>query len=325
MIARSTACNHALKINYKELHRPAPVLKINLSFSGYPQELLLSEPNKCHEIGLPDKYALVKHCSLNVKSVRVSLSDQCTVQRTEEASSPMRLAKQWLLDKPESEILPWPVYNSRAERFRFTCITRTAVLPLFSEHAHDVSMMAHAMDCVTNAINHINPGQTPVITGDQPLYALLRSIQCLQPETYGEDQIFVMMGSLHIEMASLRAVGTLLENSGWVEALVDAKVTTQGRAESMLRGSHVTRTRYVHEVPQFIFIHSQFLHPLCANVLYVSFVNFRSQLLCCTLCSKRLTRFTKKVMTRMILHYFHLKIGTKRNVAQCLNLNTGTL
>ncbi len=41
-----------------------------------------------------------------------------------------------------------------------------------------------------------------------------------------------MLGGLHTEMTSFRAIGTLLDNSGWTMSLVDAGVTTQGKAES---------------------------------------------------------------------------------------------
>ncbi|KAK3910837.1 Protein dachsous [Frankliniella fusca] len=214
---------------------------------GGPQEMMQFEPKKGHSIDLPDTYALVKPCDLNVKSIKVPSVERCTIKLTEDAS-PIHLGKLWLDTQDDTDILPWPVYNSRAENDSSKCLTRTAVLPLFSEQAHSVEMMVHAMDCVTSAIHYINPGQTPVLVADQPLYALCRSIQCLRPDTYGEEKMFIMMGSLHIEMAILRALGSILENSGWVGALVHAAVTTQGRAESMLRASHVTRTRYAHEV-----------------------------------------------------------------------------
>ena len=39
-----------------------------------------------------------------------------------------------------------------------------------------------------------------------------------------------------------------LEDSGWVEALVQAKVASAGIADSFLKASHVTRTRHAHQV-----------------------------------------------------------------------------
>lgn len=49
-------------------------------------------------------------------------------------------------------------------------------------------------------------------------------------------------------MVSLKIIGDWLENSGWVEALVQAGVTSTGTADPFLSASHVTRTRYAHQV-----------------------------------------------------------------------------
>ena len=62
----------------------------------------------------------------------------------------------------------------------------------------------------------------PIITVDQPLYTLAKQIQWSWPVSYGEDQFVVMFGGLHIEMAALKALGDLLENSGWTGALIQA-------------------------------------------------------------------------------------------------------
>ena len=49
-------------------------------------------------------------------------------------------------------------------------------------------------------------------------------------------------------MASLKVIGDWLEDSGWTEALVQANVTSPGKAEAFLKASHINRTRYAHEV-----------------------------------------------------------------------------
>ena len=49
-------------------------------------------------------------------------------------------------------------------------------------------------------------------------------------------------------MNLLKLLGDWLQGSGWTTALVQANITTSGRADSMLAGSHVTRTRYTHQV-----------------------------------------------------------------------------
>ncbi len=57
-----------------------------------------------------------------------------------------------------------------------------------------------------------------------------------------------MFGGLHIEMAKLRSVGTLLQDSCWTNAIAEAGVTSAGRAESLLSASIVTRTRQAHQI-----------------------------------------------------------------------------
>ena len=58
----------------------------------------------------------------------------------------------------------------------------------------------------------------------------------------------MMMGSLHIEMNFLAAIGDWLEGSGWIDLLVKSSIKTPGRADSMLKGKQVKRSRYVHHV-----------------------------------------------------------------------------
>ena len=71
------------------------------------------------------------------------------------------------------------------------------LLSLFREHAHSAAMVKHGMDIIKQITNHVNAGQTPVLTVDQPLYA--KKIQWAWPDVYGERQFVVMMGGLHIE------------------------------------------------------------------------------------------------------------------------------
>jgi hypothetical protein len=104
------------------------------------------------------------------------------------------------------------------------------------------------MDIVKSAVEILNPGQVPIITCDQPLYTLAKQIQWSWPRTHGEDHFVVMFGGLHIEMAALKMLGDLLEDSGWTGALVQAGAATSGRADSFLKASHVTRTRWAHQV-----------------------------------------------------------------------------
>ena len=111
-----------------------------------------------------------------------------------------------------------------------------------------VAMIRHAMDVVRLAVEMLNPSQIPIITCDQPLYALAKQIQWSWPSSHGEDRYVVMFGGLHIEMVALKMLGDLLEDSGWTGALVQAGITTSGLADSFLKATHVTRSRRAHQV-----------------------------------------------------------------------------
>ena len=64
------------------------------------------------------------------------------------------------------------------------------------------------MTLVQSIVQHLNPGQVPVLAADQPLYALAKQIQWSCPSSLGEDHLVIMFGGLHIEMATLK-VGIL--------------------------------------------------------------------------------------------------------------------
>ena len=104
------------------------------------------------------------------------------------------------------------------------------------------------MDVIKDAVSQVNRGQIPVFTVDQSLYTLSKLIQWPWSRTHGEDHFVVIFGGLHIEMTVLKVLGDWLEDAGWVEALVQAKVASAGTAGSFLRASHVTRTRNAHQV-----------------------------------------------------------------------------
>ena len=87
---------------------------------------------------------------------------------------------------------------------------------------------------------------------DQPLYTLAKQIQWSWPASNGEEQLVVIFGGLHIEIVALKALGDLLENSGWTGALIWAYrpvLPHLGRtADSFLKASHVTRTQRAHQI-----------------------------------------------------------------------------
>ena len=57
-----------------------------------------------------------------------------------------------------------------------------------------------------------------------------------------------MFGDLHFEMAALRTLCDWLKGSGWVEALVQAGITTAGTANFFLCAVRVIHTQRAHQV-----------------------------------------------------------------------------
>jgi len=104
------------------------------------------------------------------------------------------------------------------------------------------------MDKIRDAVMLLNPGQVPVITADQPIYATAKQIQWQWPEDYGERHFLIMFGGLHIEMTALSSLGSLPEDSGWTGALTEVRVASVGTADSFLSAASVTKTRQAHRV-----------------------------------------------------------------------------
>ncbi|XP_063544202.1 uncharacterized protein LOC134752421 [Cydia strobilella] len=196
---------------------------------------------------LPSDYEIVPPCFVDIKKSTCPQSEIYTHDVS--TTTPLVIEKDWLESTMTNDFKPWAAHHAATDKdIQERHSTDIAILPLFREYAHTPAMMLHSMNIVTKATKFINPDQIPVIVADQPLYTLLKQLQYLFPLKVGEDKILIMMGGLHIEMAALRLIGQWLSGSGWVEALVQANVTTQGRSESMLTASHVTRTRYAHQV-----------------------------------------------------------------------------
>ncbi|KAK3747349.1 hypothetical protein QZH41_019686, partial [Actinostola sp. cb2023] len=103
------------------------------------------------------------------------------------------------------EALSWAAYHASCQPSdKDSRQSITSLLPLFYDEAKSVAMIRHSMDVVKKALEILNPGQVPVVTFDQPLYAIAKNIQWSWPESHGENQFVVMFGGLHIEMTALK-------------------------------------------------------------------------------------------------------------------------
>lgn len=97
---------------------------------------------------------------------------------------------------------------------------------------------------IKETVDLLNPGHVPVITTDQPIYAVAKQIQWQWPEL----KFVLMFGGLHMEIAALRSMATLLKGSGWTGAFVESGVASQGAADLFLSVSSVTEARQAHHI-----------------------------------------------------------------------------
>ena len=151
---------------------------------------------------------------------------------------------------PVDQMISWAAFHASQQVAppEDSEVALISMLPLFHEQAKSVAMIRHSMNIVKSAVEVLNPGQVPVLACDQPLYAVAKQIQWTWPESYGENRFVIMFGGLHIEMATLKVLGDLLDESGWTGALTQAGIAGPGTADSFLKAAHVTRTRRAHQV-----------------------------------------------------------------------------
>ena len=94
-----------------------------------------------------------------------------------------------------------------------------SLLSMFYKNAHSIAMIPQVINMIKAGVNDVNSGQIPVITLDQPLFALRKLIQWNWPSTHGEEKLILMLGGLHIEMAAFKLLGDWLGGSGWASAM----------------------------------------------------------------------------------------------------------
>ncbi|KAK3917822.1 Chromosome-associated kinesin KIF4 [Frankliniella fusca] len=122
-----------------------------------------------------------------------------------------------------------------------------SLLPLFDDKSTSPGMIKHGMDIIRKSTEFLNPGQTPVICVDQPLFATAKLLQWNLPAAYGEDKFVVLFGPLHIEQNFIRMMGELLEGSGWTGIIANSGILPAGSAEGLLKVSSITKSRLYHQ------------------------------------------------------------------------------
>ena len=218
-----------------------------------------------HPVALPHKEVSIPPCDVSVKPT-VRPETRKYKSESEWLKHCKDVVEDGGVDNPGN--LSWSAFHATREENVDRHTSNIGLLPLLMENAHSVAMVKHAMNVVQSAIEHLNPGQLPVLAMDQPLYALAKEIQWSFPGTHGEHRFLIMMGGLHIEMAAFKLLGDWLNGSGWTNAITEAGLASSGVADSFLRASHLTRTRHAHQVTAatlYILQHRAFSQYIVSN------------------------------------------------------------
>lgn len=205
-----------------------------------PEKIVLKK------LQLPQDFATVNVQYVNVKASKCAIRPELELPNDLDA---LNNEIGWLRQCLDvSNANPWGAYQGKKEELQTRVKTNIAFLPVFHEQAHSPSTMAHCMKVLAKSTNFLNPGQTPVMVVDQPLYAMCKQLQWLGIENFNEENFFILFGTMHIEQAGLKLAGQWLDGSGWTSALTEAKVATSGRADAAVKVCHLTRARYAHQV-----------------------------------------------------------------------------
>ncbi len=144
----------------------------------------------------------------NARLTDLNVAAEATKAEWKWLDAVMEALTQETLEK--TDWISWSAYYASIQETVIPPAAINALLPLFLDSAHSVAMIKHSMIIVQKAVQHLNPGQVPILATDQPLYALSKQIQWTWPYTLGEDHFIVMFGGLHIEMVLLKVCDLLI-------------------------------------------------------------------------------------------------------------------
>ena len=145
--------------------------------------------------------------------------------------------------------ISWAAYYASITEPTSFIPSKSYMLPLFTESPTSPTMAWHAMNVLRQTINYLNPGQTPVMVADQPLFTLAKKLQWKFPQTeLGENSFLVTLGPMHTEKMLWSVSGDWLDGSGWTTVLTNSGISTSGKAQSFIGVHHICRTRYMHQV-----------------------------------------------------------------------------
>lgn len=93
-------------------------------------------------------------------------------------------------EESTTEQVSWSAYHaSHQQKNENARPAITSLLPLLPDKAKSPAIIIHTMNISKECVQHLNPGQTPVIAMDQPLFAVAKQIQWHWRERYEKSNL----------------------------------------------------------------------------------------------------------------------------------------
>jgi len=157
-------------------------------------------------IFLPASYTEIQPCFLPSKDPVIPCQEvllDFTDDVTNDDYAWLETTEACLDDPNPSENMSWSAFYADHDNRQINPCTVSVLLTLFRHTANSTPMIRHCLTVDDAVVKKLRPSQTPVVTVDQSLYALMKQIQWQWPDSFGEDKVVVLLGGLHVEMALL--------------------------------------------------------------------------------------------------------------------------
>ena len=130
----------------------------------------------CQDHRLPAYYTEVPPVASSIKVSQVPETSLESLEMMKEEYQWLDNASEVIESKSTAYSLDtsWAAFHASRQTPGIRAACSIVLLPLFLESAHTVAMIKHSLEVISKAVGHLNPGQSPVVTFDQPLYALAK-------------------------------------------------------------------------------------------------------------------------------------------------------
>ena len=158
---------------------------------GEEHQLVKFGPERVKSVPeLPESFTNIPPASFKSKKP-TSLSGTVLMPTTDLLRPQLAVEYEWLekvlvTEEVDGAVnLTWSTHHASQKRSPEFEVSITSLLPLLRDQTHSVATVKHIMQKMCDIIAHLNPGQVPVVTSDQPISALAKQVQWQWPDKYG--------------------------------------------------------------------------------------------------------------------------------------------